>query len=121
MCLLLDDVYQSAVVLDTDIDAGKCTVSGLLPDTSYTFSVTALSTAGHSESVVISNVTTSSVTLTSSAGHKVAVIIVVSVLIVLALMGVFACIRCILYRLLLAFHSFHVRPLKLITITIAVK
>jgi len=83
------------MVLDSDVDDGKLTVSGLFADTNYTLSVAAVSVVGQSEHTiitsVITNVTTDTVKLT--AGHITAVAVVAPVFIVLALIGVYACAR----------------------------
>jgi len=93
MCLLSDDARQSLFVLDTDIDNGEFTVSSLSAGTSYTLSVAAVSVAGESENAAVVNVTTESVTL------PVEVIIVFAVVapvfVVLALIGVCTCGRCV--------------------------
>ena len=99
MCLLSDDTRQSVVILDTDVNNGEFTLSGLTADTNYTVSVAAVSVAGQSEPTVVVTVTTASDTLT--VGHIVAIALVASLLVILASIGVCACLRfvCCLLRL----------------------
>jgi len=87
------------LVLDSDIDDGVYTVSGLTADTDYTLTVAALSVAGQSEDVVIANVTTSSVAVSAISmtvsRFIAATAVVAPVLVILVLIGVYTCIRCV--------------------------
>ena len=92
--LLSDGASHSVDVLDTAVDNKKYTLFGLSADTNYTLSIAAVSVAGQSESAVITNVTTA----VSTAWHTVTIVmfaIVTSVFIILALIGVCTCVRCV--------------------------
>ena len=93
-CLLSDGANRSVDVLDTEVDKGKYTLSGLSADTNYTLSVAAVSVAGQSESIVIMNVTTA----TSTTWHIIVVMVIATVtpvLIILVPIGVYTCVRCV--------------------------
>jgi len=91
-----DAAWRSVLVLDSDIDDGVYTVSGLTADTGYTLTVAALSVAGQSEDVVVANLTTSSVTVSGTVSRFIAATAVVApVLVILVLIGVYTCVRCV--------------------------
>jgi len=94
MYLLSGGESHSVDVLDTAVDNNKYTLFGLSAETNYTLSVAAVSVAGQSESTVITNVTTA----ISTAWHTVSIVmfaVVASVFIILALIGVCTCVRCV--------------------------
>jgi len=92
--LLSDGASNSVDVLDTAVDNKKYTLFGLSAATNYTLLIAAVSVAGQSESAVITNVTTA----VSTAWHTVTIVmfaVVTSVFIILALIGVCTCVRCV--------------------------
>jgi len=89
-----DDVWRSVLVLDLDGDDGIYMVSGLTANTDYTLRVAAVSIAGQSEDVVI-QVSTADMTLSDTVWFTVAAATVAPVIIILALIGLYTCGRCV--------------------------
>jgi len=91
---LSGEAWQSVLVLDSELADDLYMVSGLTAATNYTLSVTAVSVAGQSDNVVITNSTTSSVGGSTAIWIIVTAAAVIPVL-VLALIGVYTCGRCV--------------------------
>jgi len=91
--MLSDDELRSVLVLDSEIDNGIYTLSGLTVDTAYTLTVAAVSIAGQSDFVVVSNVTTHRTSVSVDVRLIVASAVVAFVLVILASIGLYTCGR----------------------------